>query len=370
MKSIILSVFICLVWQLSFAQNPDDETLQKNKWNKEKAWAYMNSIGVIKGCNYVPRYSTSYWLDFREDIISEELGWAQEIGLNSIRVFVPCSAYQDDKDTFFRNVDKLLNICQKNSLTVMIVLATYDVKDPAFTNKLQVPTLHVLPGVHGGGVRIEGLIGRKDPEHFPIVKQYCQDFIRRYSNDKRIIIWDLYNEAWKKDTTMLKNLFAWAREINPSQPLTACWYAHRYSDIITFHTYQKPGDRVGQKTLPNFPFFEEELAFALSFERPTLCTEWLARPFGNTFERVLPIFAANNIGWYNWGLVAGTAQYRFPWEWPQGSPEPYVWFHDLLYPDGHPYRYEEIEAIKKFIFCKPDIKKKYVNEKGFWKVYP
>lgn len=370
MKKGILLLIICLLYQVSFPQENIDTMLMKSKWGKEKAWEYMNNVGVVKGCNYVPSYSNYFWFDFREEIINEELGWANNIGLNSIRVFIPCTAYQEDKNVFFENVDKLLNICQENNLTVMVVLDSHSIKDPAYKEKLKAPKIDIQPGVHGSSAPIEGLIPRQDPQHFTIIKQFSQEFIKKYAHDKRIIAWDLYNEAWKKDTLLLKDLFIWAREINPSQPLTACWYAHKYSDIISFHTYQKPGDKKGQKTLPNFPLFEEEVAFALSFDRPTLCTEWLARPFGNTFESVLPTFAANNIGWYNWGLVAGTQQYRFPWQWPQGSPEPYVWFHDLLYPDGHPYRYEEIEAIKYFTFCKPNIMEKFNDEKGYWSVYP
>ena len=348
--------------------------LMNERWTNQRAYEYMKRFGVVKGCNYGPRYNGPWWSDFREDIIREELGWARDIGLNSVRVFVSISAWQDDKQDFFKKVDKFLSICESDSINIMIVFETYGVKDPARTEKLKVIPDNertIKPGWHNGPVNyIEGIIRRDDNKHWPLIKEYVQEFTSKYSNDRRIIAWDLYNEAWKKDTALMQNMFQWVRDIHPSQPLTACWYASSFSDIITYHCYQRPGDRKGRKTLPNFPFFEEEIQHALSFNRPVLCTEWLARPFGNTFERVLPSYAANNIGWYSWGIVAGTAQFRFPWEWPQGSPEPWVWFHDLLYPDGHPYNRDEIDAIKSFIFCKPDIDKKYGSEDAFWKVYP
>ncbi|MBA4165986.1 MAG: hypothetical protein H0X41_00290 [Chitinophagaceae bacterium] len=350
------------------------DTLMKARWTQEKANAYMERFGAVKGCNYAPRYNGPWWSDFREEIISEELGWAHSIGLNSVRVFVPVYTWQDDKAVFYQRVDRFLEMCQRDSISVMIVFDTYGVKNPARKDKLRIiPDRErtIKPGWHNGPSNaIEGIIPRNDSAHWPVIKTYVQEFAAKYASDKRIIAWDIYNEAWKKDTALMQDMFQWVREVNPSQPLTACWYASRFSDIITYHCYQRPGDRKGKKTLPGFPFFEEEIQHALSFHRPVLCTEWLARPFGNTVQSVLPVYAANNIGWYNWGLVAGSAQFRFPWEWPQGSPEPWIWFHDLLYPDGHPYNRDEIDAIQSFIFCKPDIDKKFGDEQGFWKVYP
>lgn len=65
-------------------------------------------------------------------------------------------------------------------------------------------------------------------------------------------VWDIYNEPGNSNhgtTTLplLKNVFQWARDANPSQPITAgVWnyefaelnlYQLQNSDITTFHTY-------------------------------------------------------------------------------------------------------------------------------------
>ena len=101
------------------------------------------------------------------------------------------------------------------------------------------------------------------------------------------------------------------------------------------------------------------------FERPLLCTEYMAREFGTTFEFSLPIFKKENVGCYNWGLVAGKSQTHFGWstilelqkkkengEFLNANdeiPEPKEWFHDIFRVDGTPYDEREIEFIKKTV---------------------
>ncbi|MFV3873407.1 hypothetical protein ACNJLC_20115, partial [Mycobacterium tuberculosis] len=57
----------------------------------------------------------------------------------------------------------------------------------------------------------------------------------------------------------------------------------------------------------------------------------------------------HNVGAFNWGLVAGKTQTYLPWDsWdhPYRAP-PKVWFHDLLHPNGRPYRDGEVQTIRK-----------------------
>lgn len=107
------------------------------------------------------------------------------------------------------------------------------------------------------------------------------------------------------------------------------------SDVISFHSYDDPAT------------FSGRIGELAALGRPMLCTEYLARPRGNTIDGILPILKRHNIGAYNWGLVAGRTQTYLPWDsWahPYTQP-PEVWFHDLLQPDGRPYRDLEIMTI-------------------------
>ena len=123
------------------------------------------------------------------------------------------------------------------------------------------------------------------------------------------------------------------------------------SDITTFHCYEKPG-RAENPFLP-WPVertFEQEIEGAKAPGRPILCTECLARTFGNELDTFLPIYSKEHIGFYVWALVAGSAQYHIPWGWPIGSPVPKRWFHCMFYPDGAAFDDSEIEQIQKFDF--------------------
>jgi len=190
----------------------------------------------------------------------------------------------------------------------------------------------------------------------------------QFRNDDRVLGWDLWNEpdnpsrvyrsVERKDklqlvAELLPQVFRWARSVDPDQPLTSGVWQGNWgdpqsrsaisaiqldnSDAITFHSYANPAD------------FEARINELAPLGRPILCTEYMARSQGSTIQGILPIARQRNVGAFNWGLVAGKTQTYFPWDsWdhPYAAP-PKVWFHDLLLPDGRPYRDNEIETIRK-----------------------
>jgi hypothetical protein len=190
-----------------------------------------------------------------------------------------------------------------------------------------------VPGVHNSQWTSSPGNRRKQPDYWPKLEKYVKHVVRHFGNDKRVLVWDLYNEADKSSRPLVLAAFRWAREVNPSQPLTSCWEAADVSDVITFHDYGKPDPG--------------ELA-RLRAERPAICTECIARGGGSTFEAVMPAFAQAGVGWYMWGLVQGRIQTYYHWRSPKNAPEPVLWNHDLLRGDGTPYKVEEIELIRGF----------------------
>ena len=109
------------------------------------------------------------------------------------------------------------------------------------------------------------------------------------------------------------------------------------SDIITFHNYEWPEG------------FAKRLDQLEPLHRPILCTEYMARGAGSTFDGSLPIAAKHNVGAINWGLVLGKSQTNLPWDsWkrPYTTEAPTVWFHDVFYADGRPYRQHEVDEIR------------------------
>jgi hypothetical protein len=110
------------------------------------------------------------------------------------------------------------------------------------------------------------------------------------------------------------------------------------SDIITFHNYDAPES------------FERRIKQLQRYNRPILCTEYMARGNGSTFEGSLPIAKRYKVAAINWGLVQGKSQTHLPWDsWrrPYIDREPAIWFHEVFRTDGTPYRTEEVELIKR-----------------------
>jgi hypothetical protein len=108
------------------------------------------------------------------------------------------------------------------------------------------------------------------------------------------------------------------------------------SDVISFHNYGWPEE------------FDQKVKQLDQFHRPLICTEYMARGAGSTFDTILPIARQYHVGAINWGLVAGNSQTYLPrdsWQRPYVNEQPTVSFHDVFYPDGKPYRQREAEII-------------------------
>jgi hypothetical protein len=76
----------------------------------------------------------------------------------------------------------------------------------------------------------------------------------------------------------------------------------------------------------------------------------MARGAGSTFDTILPLAKKYNVGAINWGLVKGRSQTYLPWDsWqrPYVLLTPTVWFHDIFYEDGTPYRAREVEIFRE-----------------------
>jgi hypothetical protein len=333
----------------------------KNKigrWDSNTAFEWYNARPWLVGVNYVPSYAcntTEWWQDGTDDsvLIDRELGWAEEIGYNTIRVFLQYMVWRHDPNGFKKRFSKFLDIAASHQLSVMPVL--FD--DCAFGQPL---LLDPYPGKQRDP--IPGIImpcwtpspGRKfatDPGEQPWLKKYVQDMLQSFNEDT-IVMWDLYNEPMNEAAVgtpdFLQNIFAWARESATSKPITVgVWNDNQSineviidnSDIITFHAYT---DASGMKN---------KIAEMKKYGYPRICTEWMARVTGSSFEKDLPIFQQENVGCYQWGLVNGRTQCQFPWSNKPGGKvdETTGWFHDILHIDGTPYRQEEIDAIKRLL---------------------
>ncbi|HDZ39881.1 MAG TPA: 1,4-beta-xylanase [Marinobacter sp.] len=322
------------------------------QWSTEKAWQWYRNVGVIKGCNYLPRTATNtteMWQDdtFAPATIDEELGWAENLGYNSVRIFMQYLVWEKDRKGFFSRLDTFLDIANKHGITAMIVLFDdcafgYPAKKDPYLGKQGDPE----PGEYApywtpspGHSRV------RDKSRWPLLEKYVKDVVGRFKNDKRVLIWDLYNEPGNagmgsESLPLVKKTFEWARSIKPSQPLTTCWWVHELCDVITFHNYA------------NAESMRNDILKLRKYGRPIMNTEWLLRRGGNTVAEILPVFEDLCVGWYHWGLVVGRTQTCMHWSSKKGDPIPENWQHDIFHSDGTPYRAEENEQLRAFTFGK------------------
>jgi hypothetical protein len=276
------------------------------------------------------------WQDFDPATIDRELGFAEGLGLNSLRVFIQYVVYEDDGARLLDRFDAFLGLASARGLSVMPAL--FDdcwLPEPFLGDQAPEPR----PGLHNPywqrspGKRLMDLAFR------PALHRYVEDLLTTFGRDRRIIAWDLYNEPQDNDASvaLVRDVFAWARRIAPSQPLTACWYGALLSDITSIHFYASPVRDPDEAA--------RVIESANSFGRPVVATEALGRPNHGELDEILPLFDENGIGWYLWELMIGADQTRY--QWP-GSPPAAddVVFQGLLHEDGTPYRRREVELLR------------------------
>jgi Glycosyl hydrolase family 10 len=343
----------------------------RERWTPSQASAWYQGKRWLVGANFIPSIAINQlemWQadSFDPETIDRELGFAESLGFDSVRVFLHDLPWKQDRDGFLRRMDRFLEIADRHHIGVLFVI--FDgVWDP---NPRPGEQRDPRPHVHNSGwVQSPGAAILSDPTRQDELREYVRGVVSRFRDDGRVDAWDVFNEPDNRNegsygkeelkdkpakaALLLKKAFGWAREADPSQPLTAGLWMGPWpdeeslssietlmleeSDVISFHSYD-PLSEVRKRV--------EELK---RYGRPILCTEYMARPQGSRFDPVLAFFKSQGVSAYNWGLVSGKTQTIYPWDsWKKRyTAEPKVWFHDVFRPDGSPYDPAEVAYIRK-----------------------
>jgi hypothetical protein len=362
MKRVLFLLLLCILQGFTVSRA---EEIAGN-WPQSKAKAWGKQEGWLVGCNFTPSSAINQLEMWQADTfdprtIDRELGWAHDLGFNSVRVFLHDLLWQQNTNAFLQRMDRFLELADKHQIRVMFVIFDSCWDPDPHLGKQPEPRPHVH---NSGWVQSPGRRFMEHPEHLDELKPYVEGVIGHFRADRRIAFWDLFNEPdnlnSKKEPQakktaallLLKKVFVWAREVNPTQPMTSgVWQGDwsdpkklspfeeiqlEQSDIITFHNYG---------TLTNV---EQCVRALTAYGRPIICTEYMARPNGSTFNPILGYFKQHDIGAYNWGFVSGKTQTIYPWDsWSKTyTNEPPLWFHDILRTDGSPYMAEEVQYIR------------------------
>ena len=351
------------------------------RWPEAKANAWYRAQPWLLGANYIPATAINeleMWqaATFDPKRIDLELGWAESIGMNTMRVFLHDLLWEQDAAGFQKRMGVFLDIAAKHKIRPMFVLF-----DSCWDPFPQLgPQRPPKPGVHNSGwMQSPGAKALRDPSQYARLERYVKGVVGAFAKDNRVLAWDMWNEPDNRNNSsygkaeppdkvervlkLLPQVFAWARTAGPSQPLTSGiwqgdWSSHEkmsamdriqieLSDVVSFHSYNAPDE------------FEKRVRWLQRYNRPLLCTEYMARGNKSTFEGTLPLSRKYGVAAYNWGLVAGKTQTYLPWDsWqkPYTDREPEIWFHEVFRTDGKPYRPEEVELIRRI--AKPAAKAK------------
>ncbi len=363
-----LGASLALRGTAAHASVPRWSAARARDWHARQPWRL--------GANYVPASAVNQlemWQaeTFDPTRIERELGWARALGMNSMRVYLHDLAWAHDRAGFVQRVERYLAIAAGQRIDTMLVLFDSCWDPQAQSGPQSAP----IPGVHNSRwVQSPNAATLADPAASMKLRAYVQDIVGRFAHDKRVLAWDLWNEPdnmmqpptpyrereapnkLERVATLLPQVFDWAREMQPQQPLTSgLWNGDDWapgapslnaiqraqlelSDVLSFHHYGWPEG------------WQHRARQLQSYGRPVLCTEFLSRGTGSTFDALLPLAHPQRVGMWCWGLVEGRIQTTLPWDsWahPYTDRQPPVWYHDVLRADGTPYRPAEADLMRR-----------------------
>lgn len=334
------------------------------RWSRERALAWQGDTGWLVGCNFMPSTCGNQLEMFQAatydpDTIDRELGWAADLGMNSIRLFL--HHLLPEVPGFWERLDEVLTIADGHGIGAMPVLFDGCWNPASALGPQPAPR----PGVHNSmWLQSPDAAILADPRRWGTLRPYVEEVLGRHGTDRRVHAWDLFNEPngpefnyaatgtaqkYRLATELLDRVFDWAEEADPAQPLTAGVFVGvsgalergdpinrlmlSRSDVITFHNY-----------LPRRRLVAS-IDHLVAYGRPLLCTEWMARP--RSTPDLIEVFAERDVGCYTWGLVDGRTQTKYPWtSWRKPTPPDRPWFHELLHPDGSPYDPAETDRFR------------------------
>ena len=354
----------------AIAQTPQWTPNTASEWYARQPW--------IIGANYIQSNTVNQiemWQQdtFDGDRIDMELGWAESLGINTLRVSLSETVWERDPGGLQSRMGKLLKIADKHRMKVIFVLFDSSGDPYPEPGRQHQPK----PGIRNSlWVQSPGARGLTDQKGVETALNYAEDIVAAFSIDKRVLAWDVWNEPDNTNAqtypnselpnkvevvrNLLPKVFQYARAGIPTQPVTSgLWKGDwsstatltpiekvqiELSDFISFQNYEGPGE------------FEKRVNWLKTYHRPVVCTGFLARNQGSSIEAILPIALKYDVGALVGDLVQGKTQRWLPfdsWQNPYVGREPSIWTQDLFRTTGPLYREEDADVIKRMVASAP-----------------
>lgn len=169
---------------------------QETRWTEQQANAWYAQQPWPVGANFLPSTAINQLEMWQSDTfdkvaIDRELGWAESIGMNTMRVFLHNLLWEQDPKGFTQRIDTFLSIAARHHIRPVFVLFD-SCWDPHPKLGPQHPP---IPGVHNSGwVEAPGAEVLSNPAEYPALEHYVKGVMGAFANDPRVLAWDLWND--------------------------------------------------------------------------------------------------------------------------------------------------------------------------------
>src|SRR5262245_16131292 len=219
------------------------------RWSEAKANEWYAKQPWLVGSNYIPASAINeleMWQaeTFDPNAIDKELGWAEGLGMTTMRVFLHDVPSQQDAKGYQARLNRFLDSAAKHKIKPLLMLFDSCWDPNPHLGKQRDPR----PGVHNSGwLQAPGAKALQDAKEYPRLKTYVTGVVGAFGKDSRVLGWDIWNEPDNMNTnsyrsqepsnkvdlvlSLLPQVFDWVREAGAEQPLTSgVWKGDRSRD--------------------------------------------------------------------------------------------------------------------------------------------
>ena len=300
----------------------------------------LKDYSHIKGFNYTASYAHNdidFWSNYRAEIVEREMGYAQRLGLNSARIFLPYCVYRKNPQLFLENVTDFVRTAWKHGIS-------------------STPIVFFGREFYPDHVEEDGSADMLAPENRYLSEEYFAALHGAIGSEPGLLFWDVSNEPgyhtpefvtyypdepeFRHELSVkpedmetfrakqelvwayLRDMIAYMRKVDPVNALgIGNTYAYEIEpsgtaelvDILIYHDYFETRKRVRD-------ICEQMKALGEKYQKPVINNETGCLARANPYDMELEILKEYGFGFYIFELMIGSSGWNR--------------VHGICYPDG------------------------------------
>lgn len=278
----------------AYAVPPQEQSNQNPKLQTIRMAGLSPDLSNVRGFNYNTvssvddQHGVAYddqWLRYNHDEVDRDMGYAQKLHLNEVRIFLSYNAWLKDRARFREHLTDFVRTCQSHGIGVMPVL------------------------VDGADEMMPNLF---EPSARPQLREWAQDLVSAVGKEPGLVFWDANNEpdiiaepkAFMRHRMEIARYMAGVlRELDPRTPVTiGCAYVPCMEelanavDVLSFHDYSATAEQIRDN-------MAAARKFAGQVGKPVFNTEIGCIARANPYDVTLQEHMKVGMGWYIWELM-------------------------------------------------------------------